>query len=107
MDNEPEVIREQMAETRASLADKIESLEGTEWPQAQRGAAASWEAEERHSAAARASAPSTPHQGLTSLFGPELAKFRGLAIGYLMGAVRDAISEALPRDMRSQVHETM
>src|SRR5437762_1903548 len=28
MDNEPEVIREQMAETRASLADKIESLEG-------------------------------------------------------------------------------
>jgi hypothetical protein len=38
---------------------------------------------------------------------PELAKFKGMAIGYLMGAVRDAMSEALPPGMRDQIHETM
>ena len=58
----------------------------------------------------RAGAPPAPPKAKhawTALLGPELAKLKGLAIGYLMSAVRDAVSDALPKDMHLQVHETM
>jgi ElaB/YqjD/DUF883 family membrane-anchored ribosome-binding protein len=195
MDNEPEMIRREMAETRASLTDKLEMLEDkvvdtvldatsavhdtvenvkdavqetvtsvkdtvsdtvegvrdvfnlslqvdrhpclmmgaavavgyiggsllsrfdrdhrplppvSAWPEQPQPAKSNWRAEER-SAAPPASSPAPPKakHAWTSVFGPELAKFKGLAIGYLMSAVRDAVSDALPKDMRSQLHETM
>jgi ElaB/YqjD/DUF883 family membrane-anchored ribosome-binding protein len=205
MDNEPEVIRQQMAETRTSLSDKIETLEekvvgtvegatsavadtvdnvkeavhetvatvkdtvqdavegvketfdlpwqvdrhpwlmmgasvavgymggcllgrwsghtarrhdhqqrlraeGDGWSAAARPQTRSWIAEER---AAPPIPPGPPaHAGMherrwVGLFGPELAKLKGMAIGYLGAAVRDLMSQSLPESMRQQVRETM
>jgi ElaB/YqjD/DUF883 family membrane-anchored ribosome-binding protein len=194
MDHEPEVIRQHMAETRASLSDKIETLEekvvgtvegatsavtdtvdnvkeavhdavesvketfdlplqverhpwlmigasvavgyvggsllgrwigraaphpgrprsfraeGDGWSAAARPETRSWIASERPSGPVPSGPPTeaASRPGLwTELFAPELAKFKGLAIGYLVGAVRDVMSQSLPPDMREQVHETM
>jgi ElaB/YqjD/DUF883 family membrane-anchored ribosome-binding protein len=195
MDNEPEVIRQQMAETRASMADKLETLEekvvgtvegattavnetvenvkdavqetvstvkdtvsgtvegvkeafdlqrqverhpcvmmgaaaavgyvagsllsqskgqasrlppdGSEWRASQLEARPTWQPREGAAPASRplpAEAPVTKQRGT---WAPELARLKGLAIGYFMGAVRDAMSESLPQGMRDQFRETI
>jgi ElaB/YqjD/DUF883 family membrane-anchored ribosome-binding protein len=50
---------------------------------------------------------SPPRRAWFSFLAPELEKFKGMAIGYAMGAVRDVMSQSLPADMRPQIKETM
>jgi hypothetical protein len=49
---------------------------------------------------------STKHKA-AGLFAPEVAQLKGLAVGFLVGAVRDAVSEALPDSMRPKFQETL
>jgi hypothetical protein len=197
MDNEPEVIREQMAETRASLTEKLETLEqqvvgtvqgatsavtetvenvkeavhetvdtvketfhdtvdgvresldlckqvdrhpylmmaaacsvgyisgrllfpsshlalplpsdGSAWTESPRPEARNWRPEERFVRDHRRETPrrSLTMDRLTDKFRPELDQLKGMAIGYLAGAVRDLLRQSLPDEMAPKFSEVM
>jgi len=72
-----------------------------------------WPAEERGTSSFATAGPPPPLQaavpsrhGFFDLFQEEIAKVKGLAIGYVMGLVRDSIKEAAPQ-MASQVESLM
>jgi ElaB/YqjD/DUF883 family membrane-anchored ribosome-binding protein len=44
---------------------------------------------------------------LTSQFGPELHKLKGMAVGAALGVVRDIISESIPEQLKPQVADVM
>jgi hypothetical protein len=44
---------------------------------------------------------------VTKLFGPELHKLKGMAVGALMGVVREMIADPLPEPMRPQVKDVV
>lgn len=44
-------------------------------------------------------------EGLTQKFAPEINRLKGLAIGYLVGAIRDLVAPSLPHEMRSHVSQ--
>jgi len=44
---------------------------------------------------------------LLESFAPELQKLKGVAIGAVMGVVRDLVSQRTPESIRSQVHEVI
>jgi hypothetical protein len=44
-------------------------------------------------------------EGLASKFAPEIDRLKGLAIGYLVGAIRDVVNPSLPDEMRRHVSE--
>jgi hypothetical protein len=50
-------------------------------------------------------ARSALHESLMSKFAPEVDRLKELAIGYLVGAIRDVVTPSLPREMRSHVCE--
>jgi ElaB/YqjD/DUF883 family membrane-anchored ribosome-binding protein len=65
------------------------------------------------SSSAGASSPSTavPAESwvdkLSHTFAPEIQKVKGLAIGALVGAVRDLVAQSVPEQLRPQLNETM
>jgi len=54
---------------------------------------------------------SSPDSGLlsslTSQFGPELDRLKGMAVGAALGVVRDLISQSIPEPMKPQVADVM
>jgi ElaB/YqjD/DUF883 family membrane-anchored ribosome-binding protein len=56
-----------------------------------------------HSNGRSEAATPEPSPGLLSSFGPEIAKLKTLALGSLMGAVRDMIHNAVPPDLGSSL----
>jgi hypothetical protein len=56
-----------------------------------------------------AQGPSEPGRlsGVSSRFGPEIAKLEGLVIGTVLSAVRDMITQSVPEPMRAQVGGVM
>jgi ElaB/YqjD/DUF883 family membrane-anchored ribosome-binding protein len=56
---------------------------------------------------ARTAEPQGPSwaQGLMQSFGPEIDKFKGVAIGAAMNVVRDLVSQRTPESLRPQVNE--
>ncbi|HWY85994.1 MAG TPA: hypothetical protein VNX28_04675 [Gemmataceae bacterium] len=49
--------------------------------------------------------PSPPSGGLLSSLAPEISKLKGLALGALVGAVREMIQKAVPPDLGSSLDE--
>lgn len=44
---------------------------------------------------------------LSNLFGPEIDKLKGLAIGAMMGTIRDLINQSVPREVQPRIKEVM
>lgn len=76
---------------------------GSFGPTAQRFAGAA--ASTAGAVGAAASTAGSLFGSLESMFGPELAKVKEMAVGALLGIVRDAAVEAAPEPMRQQVRE--
>src|SRR5262249_37924871 len=63
----------------------------------------------RHPEYAAAAAPATSSWlgSLAETFQPEITKLKGLAVGTLLGALRDTVARAVPDQLSSQVTEVI